>query len=90
MVKIRLTRLGTHKKPFYRVIVTDSRKPRDGAHIEHVGYYDPLTKRNEPPVVKLDLTRIDYWLSVGAQTSETVERLVKKYRAAAPAAAEAT
>ena len=84
MVKIRLTRLGTHKRPFYRVIVTDSRSPRDGRNIEQVGYYDPLT---EPKNVKLDLERIDYWLSVGARTSETVARLVKKYREAPPVAA---
>jgi small subunit ribosomal protein S16 len=85
MVKIRLTRLGTHKRPFYRVIVTDSRSPRDGRNIEQVGYYDPLT---EPKNVKLDLERIDYWLSVGARTSDTVARLVKKYRENPPAAPE--
>jgi small subunit ribosomal protein S16 len=86
MVKIRLTRLGTHKRPFYRVIVADSRCPRDGRNIEQVGYYNPLT---EPKTIKLDLSRIDYWTSVGAQQSETVARLVKTYRASeASASAE--
>lgn len=85
MVKIRLTRMGTHKRPFYRVVVADSRSPRDGRHIEQIGYYDPLT---EPKNVRLDLSRIDYWLSVGAKPSETVERLIRKYREA-PAPTEA-
>lgn len=86
MVRIRLTRLGTHKRPFYRVIVVDSRKPRDGANLEQLGYYNPLT---EPKDVKLDLARVDYWLSVGARPSETCERLIKKYRETAPAAEQA-
>ena len=79
MVRIRLTRLGTHKRPFYRVIVTDSRSARDGSNIEQIGYYNPLT---EPKNVKLDLDRVDYWLSVGAKPSDTVERLIKHYRSA--------
>jgi small subunit ribosomal protein S16 len=79
MVRIRLTRLGTHKRPFYRVIVTDSRSARDGSNIEQIGYYNPLT---QPKNVKLDLGRVDYWLSVGAKPSETVERLIKHYRSA--------
>jgi len=83
MVKIRLPRFGTHKRPFYRVVVADNRKPRDGANIEQVGYYDPLV---EPKNVKLDLDRIDYWLGVGAKPSETVERLIKKFRAGGAAA----
>jgi small subunit ribosomal protein S16 len=78
MVRIRLTRLGTHKRPFYRVIVTDSRNPRDGANIEQIGYYNPLT---EPKDIKIDLSRVDYWVSVGAKPSETVERLIKSARA---------
>jgi small subunit ribosomal protein S16 len=85
MVKIRLTRLGTHKRPFYRVIVTDSRKPRDGANIEQIGYYDPLT---EPKNIKIDLARVDYWVSMGARPSDTCVRLIRKAREAAPAAAE--
>ena len=78
MVRIRLTRLGTHKRPFYRVIVTDSRNPRDGANIEQIGYYNPLT---EPKDIKIDLSRVDYWVSVGARPSETVGRLIKTARA---------
>jgi len=84
MVRIRLTRLGTHKRPFYRVIVADSRKARDGANIELVGHYDP---RPENKAITLDLARVDYWLSVGAQPSETVVRLIKKARDAAAGAA---
>jgi small subunit ribosomal protein S16 len=76
MVKIRLTRLGTHKRPFYRVVVLDSRKARDGAHLEQIGYHDPLKKDT-----KIDLARVDYWVGVGAQTSDTVAALVKKVRA---------
>ncbi len=82
MVRIRLTRLGTHKRPFYRVIVADSRKARDGANIELIGHYDPLP---ENKAIKIDLDRVDYWLSVGARPSETVERLIKKAREAAAA-----
>jgi small subunit ribosomal protein S16 len=81
MVKIRLTRLGTHKRPFYRVVVLDSRKPRDGAHLEQIGYHDPLTKDT-----KIDLARVDYWVGVGAQTSDRVATLVRKLRAAPVAA----
>jgi small subunit ribosomal protein S16 len=80
MVKIRLTRLGTHKRPFYRVVVLDSRKPRNGAHLELVGYHDPLKKDT-----KIDLSRVDYWVGVGAQTSDTVAALVKQVRSAAVA-----
>jgi len=78
MVRIRLTRIGAKKKPFYRMIATDSRSPRDGRNIEQLGWYDPM---KAPHAVKLDLTRIDYWLSVGAQPSETARKLIDKYRA---------
>ena len=77
MVRIRMSRIGTTKKPFYRVMVADRRKPRDGSIIEQVGYYDP---RTEPKTLKLDLARIDHWISVGAQPSPTVARLIKKVR----------
>lgn len=80
MVRIRLTRLGTHKKPFYRIVVADNRKPRDGANLEQIGYFDPLV---EPKNLSLDLARVDYWVSVGAQPSETVQRLIKHARASA-------
>ena len=77
MVRIRMTRLGTTKKPFYRIMVADSRKATSGCIIEQVGHYDP---RSEPKNLKLDLARVDHWLSVGAQPSETVARLIKKVR----------
>ena len=78
MVRIRLTRLGAKKKPFYRVIVADSRAPRDGSNIEQIGYFDPMTS---PPVIKIDLSRVDHWSGVGAQPSDTVRDLIKKARA---------
>jgi small subunit ribosomal protein S16 len=84
MVRIRLTRIGAKKNPFYRVVVADSRSPRDGANLELIGHYNPMV---EPPVVKIDLDRVDYWISKGAQPSETVVSLVKKARAAAAAPA---
>lgn len=72
-VKLRLTRGGAKKHPFYRVVVTNSRSPRDGRFIEHVGIYDP--NRN-PPEVRFDEERIKYWLSVGATPSQTVSELL--------------
>ena len=79
MVRIRLTRLGAKKKPFYRVIVADSRAPRDGNNIEQIGIFDPLTN---PPLIRLDLARVDHWIGVGAQPSDTVSDLIRKARAA--------
>lgn len=75
MVKIRLTRLGSHKKPFYRVIVTDSKTRRDGPFIEILGTYDPL---KEPSEIKLDLDRAKLWLQKGAQPTDTVKKLMQK------------
>ena len=75
MVKIRLTRLGSHKKPFYRVIVTDSKTRRDGPFIEVLGTYDPL---KEPSEVKLDLDRAKIWLQKGAQPTDTARKLMQK------------
>ena len=75
MVKIRLTRLGSHKKPFYRVIVTDSKTRRDGPFIEVLGTYDPL---KEPSEVKLDLERAKVWLQKGAQPTDTARKLMQK------------
>ena len=74
MVKIRLTRKGAKKKPFYRVIVADSRKRRDGPFIEIIGTYDPL---KEPSEVKIDNERAKYWLDCGAQPSPTVKKLLE-------------
>jgi len=75
MTVIRLTRMGRKKKPFYRIVVTDSRKRRDGGWIESIGYYNPVS---QPKEVKIDEERLNYWLSVGAQMSDTVKRLAGK------------
>ncbi len=77
MVRLRLTRMGRKKRPFYRIIAADQRAPRDGAHIEILGYYDPMT---DPADLKLDLERVDHWLGLGASPSETVASLIKKAR----------
>jgi len=75
MTVIRLTRMGRNKKPFYRIVVTDSRKRRDSGWIESIGYYNPVS---EPKVLKLDEERYNYWLSVGAKPSEKVTKLAAK------------
>ena len=75
MVKMRLTRMGAKKAPFYRVVVADSRYPRDGRFIEEVGYYNPLT---EPAEIKIDAEIAKKWLANGAQPTETVKALLKK------------
>jgi small subunit ribosomal protein S16 len=80
MVRIRLTRIGAKKKPFYRLVASDQRSPRDGRFIEQLGWYDPL---KNPHQVKFDLARIDHWLSVGAQPTDTAAKLIKKARAEA-------
>jgi small subunit ribosomal protein S16 len=74
VVKIRLARFGRKKRPFYRIVVTDSKKRRDSGWIESVGYYNPLT---EPATVKMDLDRVNYWIGVGAKMSERVAKLKK-------------
>ena len=74
MVKIRLRRMGAKKKPFYRIVVADSRCSRDGRFIEIIGYYDPTV---EPPVIKLEKERAEYWLSNGARPSDTARALLK-------------
>jgi small subunit ribosomal protein S16 len=74
-VKIRLKRMGAKKAPFYRVVVTDSRSPRDGKFIEEIGYYNPIT---EPVEIKIDAEKAKKWLSTGAQPSDTVRKLLKK------------
>ena len=71
---ISLTKIGRKKKPFYRIVVTDSRKKRDGGWIESIGYYNPLT---EPSTVKFDAERLKYWTSVGAKMSERVQAITK-------------
>ncbi len=75
MVKIRLRRLGAKKAPFYRIVVADSRFPRDGRFIEELGTYNPL---KEPAEIKVDSDRAKKWISDGAQPTETVRGLLKK------------
>jgi len=75
MVKIRLKRQGAKKAPFYRVVVADSRAPRDGRNIEEIGTYDPLAN---PAVIKIDMERAKYWIANGAQPTDTVRGLLKK------------
>lgn len=74
MVKIRLKRMGQKKAPFYRIVVADSRSPRDGRFIEQIGYYDPT---KEPMDLKIDEERANKWLGDGAQPTDTVNRLLK-------------
>ena len=78
MVKIRLRRMGAKKAPFYRVIVADSRCPRDGRCIEELGTYDPSAEGEK---VKLNVERTKYWIANGAQPTETVRGLLKKIEA---------
>lgn len=75
MVKIRLKRMGAHKKPFYRVVVADARAPRNGRFIEEIGFYDPM---KEPKVINIDPEKAKKWLANGAQPTETVKGLFKK------------
>jgi small subunit ribosomal protein S16 len=79
-VKLRLTRAGTKKRPFYRVVAADIRSPRDGRLLENLGHYDPKTN---PATVEIDLARADYWIKNGALPTRTVETLLKRAREAA-------
>ena len=74
-VKLRLSRYGAKKSPFYRIVATDTRRPRDGRFIELLGVYDP---RRDPPEIRMDGPRVDHWLSVGATPSDTVWELIKR------------
>lgn len=74
-VKIRLRRMGAKKAPFYRVVVADSRSPRDGRFIEEIGYYNPIT---EPATIKIDAEKAAKWIGNGAQPSDTVKSLFKR------------
>ena len=73
-VKIRLRRMGARNNPFYRVVVADSRSPRDGRFIEEIGYYDP---KSNPAVIKIDADKAKDWIAKGAQPTDTVKRLLK-------------
>ena len=75
MVKIRLRRMGAKKAPYYRIIVADSRSPRDGRCIEEIGTYDPLT---EPATITVDAEKAQQWIKNGAQSTDTVKALLKK------------
>lgn len=92
MIKLRLRRMGAKKRPHYRIVATEHSSPRDGRFIESIGHYNPIS---EPPVIKVDLERAKYWISVGAKPSDTVAALIRKAEAAQseapaePVAAEA-
>jgi small subunit ribosomal protein S16 len=79
-VHLRLSRQGAKKAPFYRVVATDSRSPRDGRFLEHIGIYDPTRK---PAEIRFDEERLNHWLSVGAVPSATVGELIERVRKAA-------
>jgi small subunit ribosomal protein S16 len=79
MVSIRLSRAGAKKRPFYHLVVTDSRNRRDGRYIERLGFFNPLGKESEENL-RIDLERVDYWLSHGAQPSDRVSSLIKTQR----------
>ena len=78
MVKIRLRRMGAKKAPYYRVVVADSRAPRDGRFIEEIGTYDPMADSGK---IKVDMERAKYWIANGAQPTDTVRGLLKKIEA---------
>ena len=81
MLRIRLTRMGAKRKPFYRVVVMERRQARDGNFVEIVGHYNPTTN---PPSVELNMDRVRHWLACGAQPSETVNSLLKKATSPTP------
>ena len=78
MVKIRLRRMGAKKAPYYRIVVADSRSPRDGRLIEEIGMYDPMAEGEK---IKVDMERAKYWIANGAQPTDTVRGLLKKVEA---------
>ena len=82
MVKIRLSRGGAKKQPFYHIVVADSRRARDGRNVERLGFFNPVARGQEERL-RLDLERVDYWQGVGAQLSDRVKTLVSEARAAA-------
>ena len=81
MVSIRLSRAGAKKRPFYHLVVTDSRNRRDGRSIERVGFFNPVGKDHEENL-RIDLERVDYWIGQGAQPSDRVSSLLKAHREA--------
>ncbi len=87
MVTVRLSRGGAKKKPFYQIVVTDSRNRRDGRYIERLGFYNPMSRNEHEESLRIDLDRIDYWVGTGAQLSDRVAKLVKTKRETLQAAA---
>lgn len=87
MVKVRLSRAGAKKRPYYHIVVTDKEKARDGRFIEQIGTYDPSRPIEE---AKVDYPRLDYWVGVGAQVSDRVRDVVKQHKKAAAASASAS
>jgi small subunit ribosomal protein S16 len=81
-VVLRLSRAGTHKAPFYHVVATDSRKPRDGRYLEDVGIYDPT---RTPELIQLKADRVEYWLKAGARPSPTVAKVIERAKDRKPA-----
>lgn len=77
MLSIRLTRLGRRNRPFYRIVVADSRRARDGSFIDELGHYDPVIK---PEVIEIDTDKVDEWIKKGAQPSDTVRSLLRKIK----------
>lgn len=86
MVVIRLSRAGAKKRPFYHMVVTDSRKRRDGSYIERIGYFNPVARGQEVRL-HLEVEKLSHWLSVGAQLSDRVNALVKEFNKNAESAA---
>ncbi len=87
MVTIRLSRGGAKKKPFYTIVVTDSRNRRDGRYLERLGFYNPMSRNESEESLRIDLERVDHWVGNGAQLSERVAKLIKTHKAGAAAAA---
>jgi small subunit ribosomal protein S16 len=82
LLRIRLTRMGAKKKPFYRLVVTERRRARDGSFVEILGHYNPGTN---PPAIELNMERVQHWIARGAQPSETAHSIIRKAVPAAPA-----
>jgi small subunit ribosomal protein S16 len=76
MLKIRMSRGGTKKRPFFKIVIADARSPRDGRFIERIGHYNPLLPKENAERVKIDLERVKHWLAQGAQPSERIERFL--------------
>lgn len=87
MVAIRLRRAGSRSRPFFRVVVTDSRRARDSSFVEILGHYNP---RSKPAIVKVDKERVDYWIRKGAQPSDSVRTLIARHLTVPPPAAGAS